>query len=314
MAGWDYFQGGEMDRFGSTMRSARRLFSRFNLRVCTGSFLIGLMISSTVLADSAAPSQATSSLQSRQRALQSIPFEQLSAVKRRKIEHVVNRPSVYRRLPIQSINCDPQLFTFLVRHPEVVINMWQLMGATKMQFQRTGPYNFQFSDGAGTTSRVELVYGTPNLHVFYAEGIYKGPLIGRALRGKCVMVLNSGKHQSQGRSYLTSRLDVFLQVDQLGVELLAKTLHPLLGSTIDRNYADTVRFVGQLSLASARNRAGMERLTARLTKVDPAVRSRLNQIMSKVVDPMQASSDRIASPLPSVRSSRRVKRFSGTPR
>ena len=303
-----------MDRIGFTFSTARNSLVEFNLRVCGGILLIALTVFSSAGAQSPAVSRASSSLQSRQEALKSIPFDQMTPGKRQKIERIVNRPSVYRRLPIQLTAADPQLFTFLVRNPEVVINMWQLMGATQMQFQRSGQYTFQLNDGAGTSSRVELVYGTPDIHIFYAEGFYDGPLMPRRLRGTCVMVLASGRRDQGGQAYLTSRLDVFLQVEQLGVELLAKTLHPLFGSTVDKNYADTVRFVGQLSRASARNRAGIERLTARLAQVDPEVRRQLQKITARIVETDKTSAKRVESPVSTLKSLREAQRPSGSSR
>ena len=303
-----------MDRIGFTFRIARNSCVAFNLRICTGIFLIALTALSAVSAQTPTGQRASSSPQSRQEVLKSIPFDQMTPSKRQKIERVVNKPSVYRRLPIQLTAADPQLFTFLVRNPEVVINMWQLMGATQIQFQRSGQYTFGLNDGAGTTSRVELVYGTPDIHIFYAEGFYDGPLLPRRLRGKCVMVLGSGRSDQRGQTYLTSRLDVFLQLDQLGVELLAKTLHPLLGSTVDKNYADTVRFVGQLSRATARNRAGIERLTARLAHVDPVIRRQFQKITAQIVETDKASAKRVASPVPTVKSLREAQRPTGSSR
>ena len=303
-----------MDRIGFTFGTARNSLVEFNLRVCGSVFLIALTAFSSAAAQAPLVSRASSSLQSRQEALKSIPFDQMTAGKRQKIERIVNRPSVYRRLPVQLTAADPQLFTFLVRNPEVVINMWQLMGATQIQFQRSGPYTFKLNDGAGTTSRVELVYGTPDIHIFYAEGFYDGPLVPRPLRGTCVMVLASGRSEQREADYLTSRLDVFLQVEQLGVELLAKTLHPLIGSTVDKNYADTVRFVGQLSRASARNRAGIERLTARLAQVDPEVRRQLQKITARIVETDKAAAKRVASPVSASKSVREAQRPSGSSR
>ena len=295
-----------MDRLDLTVCTARKLLSRFDLRFLFCSCLTFGTLLPTVAAEPPATERASSSLLARQQVIRSIPFDQLSDVKRSKLEEIIHRPSLYRRLPVQVSDCDQQLFTFLVRNPEVVINMWQLMGATKIQFQRSGPYHFTFSDGAGTVSRIELVYGTPDLHIFYAEGSYSGPLITRPVRGRCVMVLNTSHPQQQGRQYLASRLDVFLQVDHLGVEWLAKTLHPLLGATVDKNYADTIRFIGQLSRASARNRAGIERLTARLTRLDPAVRTRFGKIVAQIAESAQTSAEHVASPLPTSKKSQRV--------
>jgi hypothetical protein len=71
---------------------------------------------------------------------------------------------------------------------------------------------------------------------------------------------------------VTALLDAFVDLDNVGAEILAKTLHPLIGKTADHNLTETVRFIGQLSRASELNGPGVERLAAKLTNVDPAVR------------------------------------------
>ncbi len=294
-----------MDRIGFIDRAAHALRGHGVLRAGCSGCLIVLMLFSSLRAESPSSMRASSSLKSRQEAMQFIPFDQLTAAKREKIRKVIDRPSVYRRLPIQWTATDPKLFTFLVRYPEVVINMWQLMGATNIKFQRTGPYTFEMNDGAGTSSRVELVYGTPKLHVFYAEGFYDGSLLPRRVQGKCVMVLTTGSSEEQGRLLLSSRLDVFVQADRLGVELLAKTLHPLMGSTIDKNYSDTVRFASQVSRATTQNRAGIERFTARLANVDPAIRRRFNELTAQLNESSRKASTRVARPVPDKRPARR---------
>jgi len=71
---------------------------------------------------------------------------------------------------------------------------------------------------------------------------------------------------------------VFLQVDNAGAELVAKTLHPLLGRTVDSNFSETVRFVSQVSHVAESNGPGVQRMVTRLTDVDPSVRERFAQI------------------------------------
>ena len=53
------------------------------------------------------------------------------------------------------------------------------------------------------------------------------------------LVLKTGYvRETDGRYYVTSRLDTFLSVERGGVELLTKTLHPLVGNIADNNFLD----------------------------------------------------------------------------
>ena len=81
---------------------------------------------------SAQDDSGSSKRQYRTEALRSIPFQQLNQQTKDKIAPVVQKPSIYRRLPVKTIQVDPDYYRFLVRHPETVIGIWQLMGVTQM--------------------------------------------------------------------------------------------------------------------------------------------------------------------------------------
>jgi hypothetical protein len=123
--------------------------------------------------------EGSSSKQHRKQTVNSIPYHQLNQLTKEKITGILEKPSIYRQLPVTSINVDPDYFRFLVRYPEVIVNIWQMMGVTKMSTKRTGPYSLSTNDGAGTISSLELVYGTDNLHIFYGTGSYEGPILKR---------------------------------------------------------------------------------------------------------------------------------------
>jgi hypothetical protein len=175
------------------------------------------------------------------------------------------------------------------------------MEVTKVQVTRTGPTTFNATDGSGTVATVELVYGTPNMHVFYGSGYYDGPLLHNRLTGSCVLVLRSTYGADSGRYQVTNTLDVFAKMDNSGVDLLAKTLYPLVGRSADFNFVETSKFVGQLSQAAEANGAGVQRLPAKLTGIEPEVRQAFSQHAEVVyqrallrqapaLDPLTASS------------------------
>ena len=135
------------------------------------------------------PNRASTSRASREEAIRELPFASLDEPVRTKIRNIVNNPTIYRRMPIEVVPCDPELYVFLVRYPEIVVNMWQLMGVTKVNISRTGPYAYDTLDGAGTVSKVQLVYGTDEKHLFLAEGHYEGPLLPRRVTGRCAAIV-----------------------------------------------------------------------------------------------------------------------------
>ena len=252
----------------------------------TGLALIcGIWLSVFMSASSAGEEKHTSGTSSkslRKQTVNSLPLGELTPETRDKINFVVQRPSVYRRLPVTSISADADHFQFLVRHPEVVVNIWQLMGVTQMQTERTGPYTINSNDGAGTISTIELIYGTENLHIFYGTGTYEGPILKRKLNGSCVLVLRSENQTGRdGIATQTSQLDVFLKIENATAGLIAKTIQPLVGTTADHNFVESLKFIQRLNKTTQRNGPGVERMSHRLD-VDPAVREKYAEVIDKV--------------------------------
>lgn len=225
------------------------------------------------------PGQNLSTRDARELAQQLIPFEQLQEPTQDRLWNVVSKTSIHRRMPDHEIGCDPDLYLFFVRNPEVVVSMWQLMGITKMTVTRVQDYVYDATDGLGTQARVELIYGTPEKHVFLAEGAYEGPLLRRRTPGRCVLVLRSGFGKDrQQRPQVGSQLDSFIQLDNVGAELVAKTLQPVLGKTADHNFSETLTFIGRLSQAIEKNSSGVERLASRLKGVEPPVKRQFVEV------------------------------------
>lgn len=224
----------------------------------------------------------SSSKSLRKQTVNSIPLQALNAQAREKIVDILKKPSIYRQLPVTSINADPDYFRFLVRYPEVVVNIWQLMGITNMTTERTGPFTVTTNDGAGTVSQLELVYGTDNLHIFFGEGSYEGPIFKRKLTGKCVLVLKTeSKFDEAGKPVATSQLDVFLKIENATAGLIAKTIQPIVGSTADHNFVESLKFVQRLNETTSKNGPGVQRMGKKL-KIEPAVRESFNEVIELV--------------------------------
>ncbi len=216
----------------------------------------------------------SSSRQNREHAAKLIPFQNLNQPTRDKLSEVIDGVSLYRRLPADSIVADPDYFRFLVRYPEVLVNIWQLMGVTQMTTVRTGPFQLDTDDGSGTVSTLDLVYGNDNLHIYYGVGTYEGPVLRRKVNGRCVLILrNDNRVDATGQNHVISQLDIFLKLDNVGANLMAKTVQPIVGPTADQNFLDSLKFVQRLNETTANNGPGVQHMAHRLN-VDEEVRQR----------------------------------------
>ncbi len=219
------------------------------------------------------PTGTLSTREQRAAAIAAVPTSRLTPAARDRIHSIVGRPTFYRHLPTQVIDCDPDLFICITRQPELLVGIWEVMGITHVKTKRLDDYRLLAHDGSGTTCTIDLVYGDRGLHVFVADGYYDGKLVASKITGKGVFVLRTKyEKQANGLTFVEGTLDCFVQLDNLGADLIARTFGPLIGKTADHNYIETAKFVGQLGISARENPLGVQDLGARLPQVNEAVK------------------------------------------
>ncbi len=251
--------------------------------VCTFvMLLLSLTIPPTEAREPALQDNA-SSRETQSDAKRRLPLQHMRRDVQESVGNVIDNPSFFRRMPTQLIQCDPQLFKFIVRYPEVLVNIWDVMGITKVQVDRTGPYTFTADDSVGTTCKCDLVYGNDQVHVYYGSGFYKGNMAPRQVTGRCVCVLHSvASTSASGDPMITGSMDVFLKLDNLGADLLTRTLGPFVGKTADYNFIESAKFISQISQVCEVNPEGAQVLASKLQKIEPEVRDEFSRIAAEI--------------------------------
>jgi hypothetical protein len=219
-------------------------------------------------------SEPTTSDAARNDAIRALPLEKLDAAAKAKVELVVANISIFRRMPISTIECDPDLYLFLSRHPDVVVNIWEIMKVSRLQILQTAPLQFQVTESGGTAANIEILFSDRDTQLVYGEGTYHGSLFAKAVQGRGLLLMKSGYARDKiGRCFVTSRLDSFISVESGGAEFLTKTIQPIIGKTADNNFTQTVKFVSSLSQTISQNSRGVQRLATHLDHVPPEVRN-----------------------------------------
>ena len=241
-------------------------------------------------ASAAGPLDATTSDEAKREAEQAIPWRELDLHERRLVQHVIRNTSIYRRLPTRVFPCDPEVFTFLAQHPEVVVDTWNVLDISKLKLDRADGEGFRVIDGAGSTGELKYLFthwspDARNVAVAYAEGIYEGKPLTKPVKAQCVLLLRSGSTvETDGRTYVTARLDTFIYIDRVGLELIAKTIQPILGATADHNFTETMKFTANVSRTAQQNPDTMERLAGQLPKIDAATREELVAVCRRAAE------------------------------
>ena len=214
------------------------------------------------------------------RSLSALPTDRMAADDRHLVEHFGRSTTLHRRLPAETIRCDSALLEFVLAKPETLVDVWRVLGISRVSLDPTGPGRWRLADGYGTVGVVRLLHHerrpAGGLLVFHGRGGYSGSLSPKPLTGSCLLVV---RHESVvGRDRGAAQrveVEAFLEVDGLGLEIVTRTLQPLIVRSAAANVHEICLFVTQFSAAACRNPAGMARLAEQLPRTGPADRRTL---------------------------------------
>ena len=198
---------------------------------------------------------------------------------------------------VRVVDCDPDFYLFLVRHPDVVVNIWELFKISQIKLRETSRAGSALPRRRAPLASIAYIYASRNLHVIYGEGEYDGPLLTRRVKCRAVLILKSGyMREPNGRCYIASRLDSFLTIEPLGAELVTKTMLPLLGKTVDNNFVQTVAFIGSLSRTAEVDSRGVKHLAEKLDHVQLNVRDQFIELATAMPQkPAKAATEKAAT-------------------
>ena len=254
----------------------------------------------------------SSGREARESARGAIPLDRLADADRRAAETVLRKPTLYRRLPVESFSCDRALLDFSLTHPEVVVDIWRVLGISRLTLESTGPRQWRMSDGYGTVGTLRLMHQerTPEggLLVLHGSGGYSGPLSPQPLSGNCLLLVRyrGTAPADDGTPRHAMQVDAFLDANGIGLEIVTKSLHPIIVRSGAANLHEICLFMQSLSEAAADNPEGVSRLAGRLSKVDPSARQTLGVLARDIAGEGSRTDSIAAERLPGKLASRWV--------
>lgn len=210
------------------------------------------------------------------RALAELPLDRMPPEHRQTVEHFGRAATLHRRLPAETIACDRELLEFVLTKPETLVDVWRVLGISRVALDPVAAGTWRLSDGYGTTGMVRLIHHdrgpAGGLLVFHGRGGYDGSLTPKPLTGSCLLVV---RHESVADGAQRIAIEAFLDVDGLGLEIVTRTLQSLIVRSAAANVHEICLFVSQFARAADRNPAGVARLAARMSRTPPADRRTL---------------------------------------
>ena len=214
----------------------------------------------------------------RKSASKAMPLDGMAEADRRAAEKILRNPTLYRRLPVESFTCNRALLDFSLAHPEIVVDIWRVLGISKVALDPTAPGQWRMSDGWGTEGTLRLLHHERTAEggtmVLLGQGGYSGSLSPQPLSGSCLLLVRYRPTGAadDGTARHAMQVDAFLDADGVGLEIVTRTLQPLIVRSSASNLQEICQFMASLSAAAAENPEGVSRLSGRLTKIDSADR------------------------------------------
>ena len=214
----------------------------------------------------------------RKSASKAMPLDGMAEADRRAAEKILRNPTLYRRLPVESFTCNRALLDFSLAHPEIVVDIWRVLGISKVALDPTAPGQWRMSDGWGTEGTLRLLHHERTAEggtmVLLGQGGYSGSLSPQPLSGSCLLLVRYRPTGAadDGAARHAMQVDAFLDADGVGLEIVTRTLQPLIVRSSASNLQEICQFMASLSAAAAENPEGVARLSGRLTNIEPADR------------------------------------------
>ncbi|MDD3586339.1 MAG: hypothetical protein PHQ75_04090 [Thermoguttaceae bacterium] len=218
-------------------------------------------------------SRASTSRASADQIVGKIPWQYFSAENQTRIRGIISNHTLYRRLPVSGGYCNPEILDFVLCHPETIVGLWETLGYTELSLQRVGNTNYLLQDKAGTVGNIDVLFQSDEMLVIWCNGSYHGPVKSGEIVGEMLIVLQVRYTEDVLRKPVAiCRLDSFVRVKNIGIDLMGRIFGPALGKIADNNLEQTFVFVSSISKTAEEAPDALRDLVLRTSSLSPQIR------------------------------------------
>jgi len=171
-----------------------------------------------------------------------VPLDEIPVSYRDKIRAVVDKPTLARAGIVETFSCRPELYTWLLDHPDKTSSMWRKLGARCVAIDEVRPDSFAWSDPDHGYVNYRLVHRSDGMRIWFAEGKVKAAALMPATGFQAVLMARyrSGR-DGDGDPAVRHQYHLFLKTDGKAAALAARLLGASAPKLMDQ-------FVGQLQM------------------------------------------------------------------
>lgn len=179
-----------------------------------------------------------------------MPLKGMTQENRQRAQLIIKERSQFRRLPSLQYSIDEPMFRYLLKHPDVAVSTWRVMGISRFEMWQTGDMEYEALAIDGSEGIADILYQDDSQMVFVCQGSYHNPLLPRPMEAAALIWFRTiYAPNAEGAHVVTQKADVFVRFPSSGVSAIAKVLTPVLHSLMDRNLFEVSLYGSMMSRA-----------------------------------------------------------------
>jgi hypothetical protein len=160
-----------------------------------------------------------------------VPFDALPIEVRDKVRQVIQTPTFSARGPGEAFSGRPELYDWLLDHPDRALVAWKRLGAVAAEISCLGEGRFSWHDEQCGEVHWSTVLDRNNVRIWYAQGSVRPAPFMPHVPVQAVLVLHHGAMpQGQNHSLLLHRTEIYVLTDSKAAAFAAK----LMGGSVAR--------------------------------------------------------------------------------
>ena len=181
------------------------------------------------------------------RAAFSLP-QQIPPTERGKLEQVIDNAFVATRMEAEPYPARPEIFEFLLDHPEFATHVTRALKVARYRIWRT-PEGLFLDDGWGTQGHFEVVHTEAGMRVMYARGRYDPPLL-PAIQGQAVVVMEYGfRPTGERHTIVATTITGYVKLENRFLRIVGTLVNPLAQAKADREARQLLKVFARVSRA-----------------------------------------------------------------
>ena len=269
------------------IRSAHRLSGLLSVMVCVLSCAPATaQMSMTEMASRAGITIAAggrSGARLRQRSISQLPWEQISASSQKRIRDVLDNCAQFRRLPELVYEVRPDVYRYLVEHPDVAVSTWRVMGISKVQMWQTGPMEFEATAPDGSAGLADVLYRDQSQCLLLFDGTYNSPLLPRPITASGLVWLRYHYQPGKdGKTQVRQLMNVFVSFPSVTARAMALLASPITNVIMDRNAFEVSLYARMMSQAAENDPDWFRQLAVQMDGVLPQRHQELTSLVRSV--------------------------------